>query len=697
MKKMQFNKRIRKIFQNPINFRKMIPKQKIILFIITVLLVYFITYYLNFFKLPVNLPKIELGKPATVDVVATKTITYVDQAKTQELKDKVKNSVQPIYRLDMGIQQSVLSSIDDFYERLREILTKEVTVYEKSIMLESLVDSNSDLVDSLLGEDSARVEPLANYSKSLLTTLYINGVRSDTVNKVLEQAQTNINESALSKEEKSLVYFVVSKYVKPNLVYDEKATEEAINEAVSNVPPVRITLEAGTSILAKGEIVTDEHMEILKQLGLLGGRELLKRITVTLVISLIFTLICFIALTGYSENKKKVFSKKYLEFLFALCISLIFMYFAKNITIYLLPIPLFALIVFAFTDLSTALILSLAYSFIITYVLEVPSALIISLLLALIINLYALKRTSRIISFILAGLVGGITFALTTISLNVLERLSFQNILINGAYSFANFFIYTVSSLGLVFMLEHLFNEITTIRLLELSDTNNPILRELLTKAPGTYQHSMLVANLVSSAAEAIGANAILAKVGAYYHDLGKMVNPFYFTENQNGVPNIHNTLSPNLSKSIIVNHVKDGVAIAKKLRFPEEIINFIETHHGKTIVSYFYQKARETDPSTSKDDFRYPGPLPKNKETALLLLADAVEAASHSLDTVDYRKVDELVNTLFDERIKDGQLDESDLDFIEIAKVKESFVKSLISLYHKREKYPNGKENDKN
>jgi putative nucleotidyltransferase with HDIG domain len=240
--------------------------------------------------------------------------------------------------------------------------------------------------------------------------------------------------------------------------------------------------------------------------------------------------------------------------------------------------------------------------------------------------------------------------------------------------------------------MEHLFNEITIMRLLELSDTNNPILKELLIRAPGTYQHSMLVANIASNAAETIGADALLTKVGAYYHDIGKMAHQYFFTENQNGIPNIHDTLSPNLSKSVIINHVKDGVAIAKSFRLPNEMIDFIETHHGKTVVTYFYHKAKEIDPSVSKDDYRYPGPLPQTKETAILFFADAVEAASHSIDEVDYRKIEELVNTIVDERVKDGQLDESAITFSELKSIKDSLVKSLVSVYHKREKYPDEK-----
>jgi putative nucleotidyltransferase with HDIG domain len=316
------------------------------------------------------------------------------------------------------------------------------------------------------------------------------------------------------------------------------------------------------------------------------------------------------------------------------------------------------------------------------------------MLVAVILNIYALKKTNKILSFIYASVLGGIFFGISSFAYSIVTKEILSTSAANFLYSFTNFFVSAVASIGIVFMMEHLFNEITIMRLLELSDTNNQLMKELLIKAPGTYQHSMLVANIASNAAEAIGADSLLTKVGAFYHDVGKMTHPYFFTENQSGIPNIHNTLSPNLSKSVIINHVKDGVAIAKSFRLPKEIIDFIETHHGKTVVTYFYHKAKEVDPSISKDDYRYPGPLPQTKETAILFFADAVEAASHSIEDVDFRKIEELINTIVDERVKDGQLDESAITFMELKIIKDALVKSLVSIYHKREKYPNEQQN---
>jgi len=320
--------------------------------------------------------------------------------------------------------------------------------------------------------------------------------------------------------------------------------------------------------------------------------------------------------------------------------------------------------------------------------------LILTLLLSIVIYLIALRKTSRISTFIYAGIIGGGIFSIATLLSNLSAKEALSSSLLNSIFSFTNFFISTIIAIGFVYILEHVFNEVTDIRLLELSDTKNPLLKELLLKASGTYQHSMMVANMASNAAEAIGANELLTKVGAYYHDIGKMIHPYYFTENQQMIPNIHNNLSPNLSKTVIINHIKDGVQLARQYKLPDEIIKFVATHHGRTVVSYFYHKAKEHDPNLSKEDFRYPGPLPESKETAILMLADAIEAASHSIEEMDYGKIEDLANSIIQDRVTDGQLDQSEITFSELKIIKESFVKNLISLYHKREKYPDGKEN---
>jgi putative nucleotidyltransferase with HDIG domain len=237
---------------------------------------------------------------------------------------------------------------------------------------------------------------------------------------------------------------------------------------------------------------------------------------------------------------------------------------------------------------------------------------------------------------------------------------------------------------------------VTNISLLELSDFNHPLLRKLILEAPGTYQHSLVVANLSEAAADAIGANSLLARVGAYYHDVGKLEKPTYFVENIVGYKDMHKDLKPSMSKIIIVNHVKDGVDLARRYHLKRRIIDFIIEHHGKTLVYYFYQRARELEPQKQhEEDYRYSGPKPQSKETAIVSLADTIEALSRTLDEPTPSRVEEMIREVIKKRFMEGELDESNLTLKDLEKITQKFVHVLNALFHSRVNYP--KEDDRN
>jgi len=351
------------------------------------------------------------------------------------------------------------------------------------------------------------------------------------------------------------------------------------------------------------------------------------------------------------------------------------------------------MLVFAFFDFPTALTVTLAFSFLLSFPLDLRSPIMFAVIVSSIVSMFLLRKMAKTITFLYAGIVGGLSMSFIALFIGLSSKLVFKQVGLNVSFGFINFLGGSIVALGMIFVMDHLFNEATVLRLLELGDTGAPLLRELLTKAPGTYQHSMVVSNLASSAAEKIGANALLARVGAYYHDIGKMFHPYFFTENQQAIPNIHDELTPNLSKTVIINHVKDGIHLAKKSRLPQEIIDFIATHHGTTVVSYFYHKSKESNGAVRKSDFRYSGPLPQNKETAIVMLADAVEALAHTVSNPDFNKIEEMVNSIIKSRVSDGQLNESDITFKDLAEIKDSFVRTLLSLFHTRESYPESDE----
>lgn len=252
--------------------------------------------------------------------------------------------------------------------------------------------------------------------------------------------------------------------------------------------------------------------------------------------------------------------------------------------------------------------------------------------------------------------------------------------------------------LGILPVFEYIFKVVTNISLLELSDFNHPLLRKLILEAPGTYQHSLVVANLSEAAAESIGANSLLARIGAYYHDIGKMIKPDYFVENLVNYRDAHKNLKPSMSKLIIFNHVKDGIDLAVKHHLNPKIIDFISQHHGRTLVYYFYQRAKELEPEGKhEEEYRYPGPKPQIKEIAIVALADAIEALSRTLEEPNPSRIEEMVREVVKKRFMEGELDESNLTLKELEKITQSFIRILNAIFHTRINYPKNDGNRAN
>lgn len=280
-----------------------------------------------------------------------------------------------------------------------------------------------------------------------------------------------------------------------------------------------------------------------------------------------------------------------------------------------------------------------------------------------------------------------ITFSMgTLISNNILDVIK------KTGYAGAGSVLAAILTIGFLPLFESMFDIVTVIKLLELSNPNNPLMRKLLMEAPGTYHHSVLVANLAELAAEAVGGNPVLARIAAYYHDVGKTKRPYFFKENQTGKENPHDKISPNLSTLIITSHVKDGLEMAKENNLPKVIQDIIQQHHGTTLVKYFYYTAKnnaENPEEIKEEDFRYMGPIPQFKESGIIMLADGVEAAVRSIPDPTKGKIEEMVNNIIKDKLNTGQLDDCDLTLKDLDKIRESFLKSLNGIYHQRIEYP--------
>jgi putative nucleotidyltransferase with HDIG domain len=655
-----------------------------------VLLVFFLTLnYLLLFLSIRNQINIAVNEPAPQDIVVPATISYIDEAKTAQAIENAKKSVIPLYTYDSNVEIEVQNRIVNLFNEILSIKEdSSKTKNEKVASLKQIFDNDSELTNYVLELSKDRLLFIKNFLLNEFNNLYKKGIRDSEINDALDTINKDINPLKLSDAEKTLTLWISRKFIEPNFVYDEEATNKAIQEAIKKVKPVEVVLQEGTKIIEKGHIITKDDITMLQKIGIY------KTVTIYNMILLAFLALLESVIAFIILSRKKNVPKKTSEFLLIISIFSFLSFFISSFSIYLILVPLFLIVFNEFFELKDLLLSSFVFILILLPFLTQPLFVIIIFSVTSLLIVYYINKTKKIASYIISSALGGFFVGITVFFMGKTFSLATQSSFANSLFSFLNFLLSVPIAIVIIYIFEHIFNEATLLRLLELNDLNTPLLKEMSVKAPGTFAHSIAVANISSQAAEAINANSLLVRVGALYHDIGKLLYPYYFTENQSDVPNIHNTISPSLSKVIILNHVKDGIELGKRYRLPDDIIHFIETHHGKSVMMYFYLKAKEIDPNVTMDDFRYPGPLPDTKETVIVSLADAVEAASKSLDKeeLEYRKIEELVNRLIEDRTKQGELSEADITFAELEKVKNSFVKSLISMYHKRERYPNGK-----
>ncbi len=672
------------VIRNAILYFKsnMIPIILVIFLAIVIIVPMFYSYF------PANL-NLKEGDVSSHEIIANRDVSYIDVAKTEELRGKMVESVSPVYLLNRSNEDEVFTGVEDFFDSLTSILSGNDDEVLKREKLLELVANNTQIADFFLHEPIGRIEKLHKALEDIVYKLMLSGVRSDKISQATKIGLEAIAGLDLMEEEKEILIHVLHRTIQPNLIYDKEATEREIEKVKNAVSPVVVTILKGDVVVREGEVITADKVKTLKALGVIRTTDNWKVVLSIFVFTCIFLLLSFIAIKRSAAVNPDNIVKKTAEFAIIVSIVYIVSIFLENVSLYLIPIPLLAMLIFAFFDFPTALTVTVAFSFLLSFPLDLRSPVMFAVIVSSIISMFLLRKMAKTITFLYAGIVGGLSMSFIALFIGLASKLVFKQIGLNVAFGFINFLGGSIVALGMVFVMDHLFNEATVLRLLELGDTGAPLLRELFSKAPGTYQHSMIVSNLASSAAEKIGANALLARVGAYYHDIGKMFHPYFFTENQQAIPNIHDELSPNLSKTVIINHTKDGIHLAKKSRLPQEIIDFIATHHGTTVVSYFYHKSKESNGVVRKSDFRYPGPLPHNKETAIVMLADAVEALTHTVSNPDFNKIEEMVNSIIKSRVSDGQLSESDITFKDLAEIKDSFVRTLLSLFHTRESYP--------
>ena len=515
------------------------------------------------------------------------------------------------------------------------------------------------------------------------------------VDQAKKDISQRLNDSGISGA--TSLQTIIKNTVRANLFYDEVLTDSALNDELSKVSYTRGEVNQGQLIIAKGEIVESEDFKILNSLKSeyeselwMGSNFYFILLGYTILVALVLTML-FLFLKRYRneifQNNNKVTFIFFNILLMVVATTLMVKHYENYV--YMVPLCILPLVLKNFFDARLGLFVHVLTVLILGFV--VPNSfeyIFLQIIAGIVTILTASELYKRANLFISVGqitliyIIGYFAFhAIHEGNLENIEWILFGVFVLNG--------LLTLFAQPLIYMFEKLFGLVSDVSLLELSDTNSKLLKELSDKAPGTFHHSLQVANLAEAAANEIGANAMLVRVGALYHDIGKMEQPTYFTENQITNVNPHDDLPPKESAKIIIDHVINGIEIARKNNLPDRIIDFIRTHHGTTVVYYFYKKQQELEKEVDMESFQYPGPIPFSKETAILMMSDAVEAASKSLKNPTFAIIDEFVEKIVKGQMQADQYLNANITLKEIEMVKKVLKQKLTNIYHLRVEYP--------
>ncbi|MDC1199240.1 HDIG domain-containing protein [Flavobacteriaceae bacterium] len=609
-------------------------------------------------------------------------------------KEQIVNNAVPYFNMDMAVVTGVTK---EFYRLLDEAYQNSLfRVPKLSIQSKgaAIIDQiyKHGIVNELYSYDPDKLVYLKS-SNEIDEVTFHQIVSFDNIESIVKAA-TSLETISPSID---LLEKILTIVIKPNVSLNTKLTQAAIDDEVNAMNPNKGIIEKSGRIIAKGELVDTDAYQILDSLKaeyqsqvwtksnylwLLVGYGLL--VMLVLLMLLLF-------LKKYRpeiyENNTKVTFIFFNVLLMVLLTTIVVKMDAKYV--YVVPLCILPLILKAFFDprlgLFVHVLTVLLLGFIVPNSFEYLFLQIIAGIVTILTVSELYKRANLFIS------VAQITF------IYIIGYFAFVLIQEGNIYEFEwvifGYFVLcglaTLFAHPLIYFYEKLFGLVSDVSLLELSDTNSKLLKELSNKAPGTFHHSLNVANLAEAAAQEIGANSMLVRVGALYHDIGKMASPTFFIENQLSGINAHDELDPKESASIIINHVIDGIEIARKYNLPDRIIDFIRTHHGTSMVYYFYKKELETQGQANKEDFKYPGPIPFSKETAILMMADSVEAASKSLKEPTSTKIDVFVEKIIDAQMEQGQFLNADVTFKDIELIKKVLKKKLNNMFHLRVEYP--------
>ena len=638
----------------------------------------------------------------TVGQISPKTIVAPFQVEnemaTKLKRDMAERSVQSTYKVDTQMQEKAIKNVELLFGYIDAIKKSQAAANFTGdplvlIQEKSPIPLYDDEYRALFSASAVQRDAIKETSIQLLMTLFESGVKEN--NNYSVKIRESLDQSRLNSMHKKVTYEIVSSELKPNIVIDEVATQAERDKVKQQVEPVYVL--QNEIIVAQGNRVTEEAYLILEKIGYLKMDET-NPYWQYIGTSILIVMLIALMLIYIKEGKKKdEINDKHISLILLLYIlSLASIRGFVGIPFVLVPIAVTPMLIAILIKKELAMMFQLLLVILASVVYKGDTIFILYFILTgitsilIAANMQQRKQTMK--SALMIGLVHGIVY----IALKLLVGSPFSTkIAMDSALAFCMGLISMILVVGSLPLWEAAFGFITPFQLLELTNPNQPILKRLLLEATGTYYHSLLVANLAEAAADAIGANPLMARVGGYYHDIGKLSSVNYFKENQ-VIENPHDYLEPKASANILITHVTSGVDLANQYKLPKCVKDMVLQHHGTGVMQYFYIKAVNIEgDKVEKDDFSYPGPKPQSKEAALVMLADVVEATVRSMQSkigVEI-SIDDLVRKMVKQKLEEGQLDECPLYISDIDKIIDSFVKMLKGMYHERIQYPERKE----
>ena len=644
---------------------------------------------------------LEVGQIAERDIRAPRDATFDSVTQTQTARDAAAADVLPVTisaKPPADNLEDQLVAFDSFERRVSRIL--------------SLRDGGSlggDEVTERLGTDVAEIpfthrafvaelasaswDAIAAEARRALAATLADAIRQDELDEVRDEVRSSIT-ADLPEPERELAGEVAAAFVEPTEVVSAELTAQERERARAAVPPVEISVRTGETIVRLGDPIDELAFEKLEELGLTqpdtgGGTIAGNALIAILVASLL------VAYLWRFEPRIWHHNRSVLLFFLALVVTAVALRVAADRTLWAFVVPTSAAVLLIAILLQGGAGAAMAAGLAVLAGVMNRDALdpAVYVLAGGVVSLVTITSAERLNAFFRVGAFLAVTNVLVVTAFSLLEQRDVAAIVQLGAMGLVNAGLSVVLAVGSFAVLGNVFGIMTVFQLLELANPSNRLLRRLLLETPGTYHHSVMVGNLAERAAETIGADPLLARVAAYYHDIGKMKNPLAFIENQAGARNIHDDLAAETSARIIAGHIRDGIDLGYEHNLPVQVIGFIPQHHGTSVMSYFHSKAlREVggrEELVDERTYRYPGPKPQSREAAIIMLADGVEASVRALDDKDEASIRAMVDRIVDARLDDGQLDDAELTLKNMSQIKDAFVAQLLGMYHSRIKYP--------